>query len=294
MGSYPFTPFQLPPFGTDDAGNNLFYEILVGAKYTIGIAVGVSIFRVILSGLFGVVLGHMREGYTRWFAGFSNAFHYMPVVILCYLLLNGVLMGVGTPPVFPNSFTVRVLFELSILILVALPATSMLIGNDVRAILSNEYIASSGLLGGNRSHILRRHVWLHLKPKLGIYLVEQIVQVLILLCHLGLINLFFGGTASIKMRGVVIYLSISNEWSGLIGKSYNKLYVSPWMALVPLVMFAITILAFNLILEGLKNPGRKRIKTSHTSSSSENQPVTPQSIPTEDFVTYKQAGGAER
>ena len=41
IGSYPYTPFQLPPFGTDDAGNNLFYEILVGAKYTIGIAVGV-------------------------------------------------------------------------------------------------------------------------------------------------------------------------------------------------------------------------------------------------------------
>ena len=202
----------------------------------------------------------MSEKYNRYFAGFSNAFHYMPVVIICYLLLNGVLMGVGTPPVFPNSFIVRVLFELTILILVALPATSMLIGNDVRVILSNEYIASSGLLGGNRRHILKKHVWLHMKPKLGIYLVEQIVQVLILLCHLGLINLFFGGTTTVKLRGVDIYLSISNEWSGLIGKSYNKLIVSPWMALVPLVMFAITILAFNLILEGLKNPDSRRIK----------------------------------
>lgn len=289
VGSFPFTPLQLPPFGTDDAGNSLFYEILVGAKYTIGIAVGVSVFRVILSSLFGIILGQTNEKYNRYYAGFSNAFHYMPVVIICYLLLNNVLLGVGQPPVFPNSFAVRVLFELTILILVALPATSMLIGNDVRSILNNEYITSSRLLGGNRRHILRKHVWLHMKPKLWVYLVEQIVQILILLCHLGLIKLFFGGTTAIKLHGVDIYLSISNEWSGLIGKSYDRLYLSPWMALVPLMMFALTILAFNLILEGLKNPESLRVKKRQTNS----QPVqqTAKTIPDENFTALKQAEG---
>lgn len=289
-GSPPYNPEVMPPMGSDLLGKNLFVFLISGAKYTIGIALIVGFLRVVISLFAGIFYGNYLMRVNKYVASIIDAFHFIPVSLLAYLILNEVLVGKGTLTItFEYSFPERVIFELVILTIIAIPTTSLLIGNQTNLIMNKEFITCVRTLGAGKIRILRKHVIPHLMPKLVINYLEQIVQVLILLVHLGLFHLMFGGTrvvsTSILGDSPPVYDSLTGEWSGIIGESYRQLFLYPWMALFPLMMFAIVILAFNFMQEGVKdaltNPkyrikGRKK-KRRH------NQPRQQVSITDESF-----------
>ena len=268
IGAPPFKPSQVPPFGTDSAGNLLFQELLMGAKYTIGIAALVAFLRVGLSLFFGLIFQRYLMKASAFFSGLVDCFHYVPLSLVGYLTLSSVLISVTNENklhVFLNSYSERVFFELIILTLLSVPALTLFIANETDAVYKKEFIRSVELLGGRRNYILRRHLLPLLWPKLLLTFIEQMIQTLILLIHLGLFKLLFGGTYvfSVVAEASNRYQSKTGEWSGLIGSSYDYLFIDPRVILIPLFAFALLILSLNFILDGLKKAieqGRIRVK----------------------------------
>lgn len=189
---------------------------------------------------------------NRYVSKVIEAFHYLPVALLAFMLLNPVLSENGAIGQFQYSFSERVIFEIAIMTVIALPTTLLLIGNETNLILKQEFITGVKLMGASRLHIIRKHVLPHLVPRLFIQFLQQIIQVLVLLVHLGVLKLFFAGTHITVGSFGPTFSSVSGEWSGIVGNSYKYLQATPWVPLAPLVMFALTILALNFILEGLK------------------------------------------
>lgn len=101
--------------------------------------------------------------------------------------------------------------------------------------------------------ILIKHVMPHLWPKLLLMYVQQVITVLLLLAHLGILGIFFGGTI-FREYGMefTIPVSVSNEWSGLLGGYYYQLRLAPWLVIFPVLSFATVIMAFNFMAEGIK------------------------------------------
>ncbi|WP_336990407.1 hypothetical protein [Bacillus infantis] len=85
--------------------------------------------------------------------------------------------------------------------------------------------------------------------------VNECIQVLHIIGQLGIFNLFLGGTE--KQYFPTIYLSITNEWSGLIGQSRSFLYHSQWIIIFPLAAYVLLLVAFYLLSAGLKD--RKKL-----------------------------------
>ncbi len=249
----PLSPVQALPFGTDKFGYHLFEQIIIGAKYTIGIAFLVASMRMALSFVAGVIGGTYFRRTLRSTAGVVDAMQYIPISLLCYFILHGVLMENGMEGTFSFSFTERIVFEVIILTAVAIPTTTILISNETNAIWRREFIEGARTLGGSRRHILAKHVLPHLGPRMMIIFLQQIVNVLILLLHLGLLKLFFGGTFfnPDPMLGDE-YRSVSGEWSGLIGSTFRFLSYETWIPLIPILFFVLVILAVNFVLEGFK------------------------------------------
>lgn len=247
----PLSPAKAPPLGTDLMGSEMLYKLLMGAKYTIGIAVIAGALRIAVSFILGMFYGNFLTRFSKYVAWFVNSFYYLPVSLLCYVLLHNMLLSYGVPPKFEYSFVERAGFEFFVLTLVALPTTSLLIGNQIQEIYKNEFITGVKTLGGSRLHILRKHVLPHLWPSLLVQFVQQIVQVLVLLIHLGLFKVLFGGTKYVKGYG---FFSVSSEWSGILGNSYDAFYtLHYWIPLEALGAFTFTILAFNFIVKGLED-----------------------------------------
>lgn len=245
----PLSPAQYPPFGTNKQGESVFFRILMGAKYTIGIAVVVAVLRLVISIVFGLFYGNYFMKVNRFLSRIIESFHYVPMALLAFILLSPVLMQGAVS--FGYTLNVRVLFEVIVLTVIALPTTILFIGNETGLILKQEFMTGVRLMGASRFYILRRHVMPHLMPRLWIQFARQVIQVLILLVRLGVLELFFGGT---RVRGNPPELSsFSGEWSGVIGQNIRSVEALPWMALAPLIMFALTILAMHFVLRGLED-----------------------------------------
>ena len=98
--------------------------------------------------------------------------------------------------------------------------------------------------------------------------IQQFIQVLIVLSHLGVLNLFFGGTFVDYGAGGPPK-SMYYEWSGLVGTYFRSLNFHPWIALVPIGFFTLTILAAQLMLNGIKKASEQveeEKKTRHPQS----------------------------
>lgn len=252
IAASPLSPLQYPPFGTNKQGDSLLFKILQGAKYTIGTAILVAFLRMLFSVIIGLFYGNYLMRINRYVSKVVEAFHYLPVALLAFMLLNQVLNEKAAIGQFQYSFSERVIFEITIMTAIALPTTILLIGNETNQVLKQEFITGAKLMGASRLHIIRKHVLPHLMPRLFTQFLQQIIQVLVLLVHLGVLKLFFAGTHITVGPFGPTFSSVSGEWSGIVGNSYQYLQATPWVPLVPLVMFALTILALNFTLEGLK------------------------------------------
>ncbi|MFC7371577.1 hypothetical protein ACFQPF_07805 [Fictibacillus iocasae] len=178
-----------------------------------------------------------------WF----DSFTVVPMTMIAYFLLSSVLtFENGT---IPPPFYQRVGFELFILFLLAVPTVAFFIANETKQLLRDEYVSVSRILGGTGLHILKKHVFRQLFPVLMILFMQQFVQTLIILVHLGVLQLFFGGTI-VFFGGEVD--SISHEWTGLLGMYYQSFMAHPWVPLIPMIFFSLTIISGNFILAGVE------------------------------------------
>ena len=61
-------------------------------------------------------------------------------------------------------------------------------------LIKKEFIISAKILGGSKFHIAKKHIFPLLKERFWILFGQQITQTLLVMTHLGLFNLYFGGT----------------------------------------------------------------------------------------------------
>jgi len=242
----PFAPSSEYWFGSDRMGADLFYQIISGAKHTLGIAFLASFLRMILSYIGGILL--LSAGrILPVVKGLGQSFYYIPSALLIALILG--------PVIISDQFTYwdKVYFELFLIVLIAVPNTAILIKEEINLIQQEDFITSAKLMGGSRLRILIKHVMPHLWPKLLLMYVQQVIAVLLLLAHLGILGIFFGGTI-FREYGMEfeIPVSVSNEWSGLLGGYYYQLRLAPWLVIFPVLSFATVIMAFNFMAEGIK------------------------------------------
>lgn len=246
----PFKPSFTFPLGTDASGNDLLHVIIEGAKYTIGISLCIAFLQIAA----GSIIGTFFSGYfLRTFKvteNFLSTFSVIPITLISYFILINVL----SMPIdgFAQPFYVRASFEAMILILLPLPSVILYISKETQKILNTEFLTASRTLGAGTFRILVFHVFKHLIQKLIILFIQQLNQVLIILAHLGLLQLFFGGTVIDFSPVNDPPKTLSFEWSGLIGDYFETLYVHPFIVLVPITFFALTIVSINLMLNGLE------------------------------------------
>ncbi|WP_409252590.1 ABC transporter permease subunit [Bacillus sp. SCS-153A] len=256
----PHKPSELMILGSDYYGYSILDQLIVGAKYTLIFALIVALLRVIL-GFYLSVYYHfyLNEYRKNWMTRIVDSIHFLPLSIIAYLLLRPVLWQDPFSDIH-YSMMEKLLFEAFILTILVIPLTTVLIGNEMRELSKNEFILNAKLMGGSNRHILWTHLFPHLAPRLFILFGQQFIQVLFILVHLGLFHLFLGGT--IVSRGDVPDPPKTStfEWSGLISSTKNALMTGNYaIVLAPLAAFMISIIAMQLIVQGVKEIQQKKV-----------------------------------
>lgn len=251
----PYSGEVYPPLGTDEFGRNIAIVMLIGAKYTIGAALLISLLRVVPAIFIGVFMQFYLKGIKRPLKSIADSLTYFPITLLAFLLLNwvsldGVLMQEGTPP-----SGIQIIIYVAVLSLIFIPLNSVLIANEVELIYSKEFIACSRTLGAGKWRIITQHIRPFLLPQLWIILIREFIQTLILMSHLGILSVFIGGVVfKENLFGNRSAVSLSSEWAGTLGMWWDYLWTSyPWIAFVPIVLITLLILAAKGILDSLEH-----------------------------------------
>lgn len=246
----PLSPFEAPPLGTDMRGYSLAVMLLVGAKFTLGIAAMIVLIRLLFSSFLGWIYGMYLYRFRVSITGLLDGMHYIPVTLLAFVILIPVLKPDSLTEIYSYPLVQREIAEIIIIAAIGVPIAALDIGNMIGEIRSRDFIMSARVLGANSLQIFWTEIRPHFVPRFSLVCIQQLIQVMVLLVHLGVLSLFFGGTI-LQGRGSSIH-STTDEWSGMIGLAFEQVTSDPWLFFAPVILFTLTIMAFSFMLEGMK------------------------------------------
>ncbi|MCF6136475.1 ABC transporter permease [Pseudalkalibacillus berkeleyi] len=252
---HPYKPTDYFPFGTDHFGRDILYLMLIGTKYTLGIAFAVALLRLLISSTLGIFFGMFFGKMKKWVASIADAVNYFPATLLAYFSLIWVLLYErfyegGYSLSFSKQFFIIVIVFTAI----AIPTISALVMNETDRIMKKEFMEGVRVLGASKWQMIRKHLMPYLLPQFFMIFLRELIQVLLLLAHLGLLRIFLGGLGITKdMYDTSREYSISNEWSGLLGSWWEFIWAGhPQITAVPVLFFTLTILAAKMALMGFE------------------------------------------
>ncbi|PFM57500.1 peptide ABC transporter permease [Bacillus cereus] len=244
----PFSPSSKFWFGSDAKGRDLVQLIIEGAKWTVGASIVIAFLRVAIDGVIGLLLGMYSKRSFPVISSFFDPFSIVPMVMISYFMLNEVLTFDSGEEVVP--LYLRVAFQIIVLACLAVPTVMLYIAQEVKRIKKEEFILAATVLGGSKWQRLKRHIWPHMLPSFLLLVAQQFVSTLLLLLHLGLLQLFFGGTITFSGMDPD---SVTKEWTGLIGQNFRHLTTHTWIVLIPIAFYSMTILSGNLISNSMQD-----------------------------------------
>lgn len=256
IGIPPLEPSKYQWLGTDNAGYDLFQMLVEGFKWTVSICAIVALGRMAIGLLVGIPLAFRGARLNHFFKTLLDGFLILPISLLALMMLVSTMIfwdSTQVPPLWE-----RVKIELIVLVVLGLPAVTLYLITEIRQLLQQEFMIVAQTLGGSVWHRVRLHLLPHLIPTLVIVFMQQFVQTLMLLIHLSLFGIFFGGTVLLH-EGVMptIY-----EWSSMFGYYFGQFTAMTWMTnhlfLIPAIALAALIFIFNLLTSRLERAFRLR------------------------------------
>ena len=212
--------------GQNQDGEDLFSQILVGARTSL--LVGVLV--VAISATIGVLLGAC----AGWFGGKVDM--AVSAVVDFLLAFPGILLAIAVTAVVPGGGLWRVILALSIRGWVGY---ARLTRGQVMALRERPFIEAARALGAGHGRILFRHL-----------LPNAMTPVLV--------EATFGLAGAIRDEAALSFLGLGVEpgtpsWGALLSVGRQYLLVAPHIAIFPGAAIMITILAFNFLGDGLRD-----------------------------------------
>jgi peptide/nickel transport system permease protein len=229
-------PFRLSPvnrlrppserwwFGTDRFGRDVFALTMHGAR--VSLIVGLSV--ALISSAIGLAIG-LVCGYFRWIDGVvmrvMDGLMAIPSILLAIALITLTRPGLG--------------IVIVAIVIPEVPRVSRLVRSVVLSIRSEPYIESA-VAGGTRSgRLLVRHI-------LPNTMAPLIVQGTYVCASAMLIE------AGLSFLGAGVPPEIPS-WGNIIAQARTFFQIAPWAILIPGAFLAVTVLAVNMLGDGLRD-----------------------------------------
>ena len=222
----PLGPTSTHWLGTDPLGRDLLSRLLVGAR--VSLLVGAMATAIALG--IGVVVGLMSGYYRGWVD--SLLMRLVDVVMsFPFLLLCIALVGVREERGIGNV--------LLVLGLLGWTTTARVVRGKVLAEREKEYVEAARALGLGDARIVLRHI------------LPNVLGPVLVLASLGI-------AASVLAESVLSFLGLgvpppTPSWGAMISEGQAWYRVQPSLVFLPGLCILVTVLAFNLLGEGLRD-----------------------------------------
>ena len=215
------------PLGTDTLGRDMLSRILYGARVSLFIGIVANGFALLLGVVFGLSAGYFKGGTETLIMRMTDVMMAFPILLLAIALSTTVFSKGGVW-----------LLVVVITIVYWTPMTRVIHG-EVLSIREKEFVDAARLTGATNRRILFRHILPHLVAPIIVYTSLGIATTIVF-------------EATLSYIGVGVQPP-TPSWGQMIATGQDYYYTAPQLVIYPGLAIVITVLAFNLVGDGLRD-----------------------------------------
>ena len=236
----PGTVLKLPlhPLGTDYLGRDMLARLMHGARVSLFIGIVAPFAFVLLGILYGSVAGFMGGRVDQALMRFADFVVALP--FLLFMILFRILFDVqpGDDSIFPMMVA---------MVLLSWPAAARLVRGQILQIREEGYIGASRLLGAKTNYLVLRHM---IPNTMGVILV----------------TLTFAVPSAIFTEAFLSFIGMgvappTPSWGSMCNEGLKTMLTTPHELIAPAALISVTVLAFNLLGDGLRDALDARMRS---------------------------------
>jgi oligopeptide transport system permease protein len=228
----------LHPLGTDYLGRDMLARLMHGARVSLFIGFFAPMLYVLVGVVYGSAAGFVGGALDQLFMRFADFVVALP--FLLFMILFKIIFGIGPGEsgIFPMLIA---------MVLLLWPATARLVRGQILQIREEGYISASRLLGAKTNYLVLRHM---IPNTMGVILV----------------TITFAVPSAIFTEAFLSFIGMgvappTPSWGSMCNEGIKTMLTHPHELVFPALLISITVLAFNLLGDGLRDALDARMRS---------------------------------
>jgi peptide/nickel transport system permease protein len=218
------SPSWTHPFGTDNLGRDVLTRLLYGAR----VSLQVGVIAVGIAAVAGIFMGLLGGFYGGWLDDLIMRIADAMIAFPALLLVLAIAAALG-PSITNTMVAIGV---------VSSPYFARLLRAQVLSARATDYVLAARALGCRPWRIMLRHI------------LPNTLSPIIVLASLSVAN-------AIMTEATLSFLGVGTpppapSWGGMLQTGFQYLQLAPWLSTFPGLAIFITVLAFNILGDGLR------------------------------------------